>query len=205
MPRIRIRKFPSQQEGKKCAAEIIVYLLFFCFPSSMEQNSDCLPFFTSPLLSFDQMKNHLIVFEPNSAHTYTKSIRSETESNKKVHFYFNLFIVFIFAEFFFMHESNKQIGLWLFRIPQWKSKTKAAQLESRTWPYLDTAGWRHRHNTSRRQPLRLCGVHYGNWNLCPTRNWSFTRKVSTINYKSVQFYAHCPNGCVDDLHFYVKT
>lgn len=24
-----------------------------------------------------------------------------------------------------MHESNKQIGLWLSRIPQWKSKTKA--------------------------------------------------------------------------------
>lgn len=95
----------------------------------MEQNSDCLPFFTSPLLSFDQMKNHLIVFEPNSAHTQSPSGAKESERDKaikKVHFYFNWFIVFIFifAEFFFIRESNEQIGLWLFRIPQWKSKTK---------------------------------------------------------------------------------
>ena len=40
--------------------------------------------------------------------THTKSIRSETESNKKVHFYFNLFIVFIFAEFFLCtNQINK--------------------------------------------------------------------------------------------------
>lgn len=145
--------------------EIIGLFVRFVFPSSVWATFMLFQLlFPQRHAFFDQMKNHLIVFNQTAS--------SQLEKRSTI-FISNLFIVL-----FFSFGSQKKKAHANARMSQldsgfpnpvakWKQKPHTIPNCNLLRSYLDTAGRRHDQVSTI--------VRYGNWNLCPTRYWSFTR------------------------------